>query len=166
MSRTVSSTIQSAIAQDATRPIYLIEMDFSTTSYAATWDAVISYGGNSYVASGIEIGGLSATGATMRMPTGADDPWLALILNEGTRGRAIRIYEHHYDSTASPQSDAVLVFSGIMDMVTITDKIIVKIIEASRAKAFPALSVEETTFTHLLQSGTTITWGQNTLTVI
>lgn len=123
-----------------------------------------------WAASGIQISGLSSSGAKMIMPTGGtdaveSDPWLSLVLNEGARGRSISIYEWHEDTTASPQQDAVLVFTGIMDAVNISDKITVNIIESSRSKAFPAVSAEETTFTHLMTSGDVITWGADTITV-
>lgn len=165
MSRTLPTTVTAAIASDATRPIYLVEMAFDVTSRAATWDTGINWGGYAWAASGIQIKGLSASGARMVMPTGEDDPWLALVLNEGTRDRAINIYEHHTDATSSPQSDAVLVFTGIMDAVSIADKITVTLIESSRSKTFPALSVDQPTFTYLMTSGDTIVWGSDVIMV-
>ena len=163
MSRTLSATITSAIEQDATKPIYLIEMAFNATAYVATWDRAINWGGKAWASSGIEIKGLSASGARMVMP--ADNLWLGLVLNDGTRNRAISIYELHEDTTASPQTDAVLIFTGIMDTAVITDKITVTLIESSRSKTFPAITIEPPLFTHLMTSGDVIAWGADVITV-
>jgi hypothetical protein len=165
MSRTLSATISSAISSQATRPIYLIEMGFSTTVRAATWDQDITWGGYSWVASGITLSNLSANGTRMEFPTGTSDPWLALALNEGTRNTTVSIYEHHYDATASPQTDAVLVFTGIMDEVTLSDRMSVSVIESSASKAFPAQSVDLPTFSYLMTPGDQIVWGNQTITV-
>lgn len=166
MSRTVSATISSAVEKAATAPVYLIEILFDEgTEHIATWDADISWNGQTWVKSGVQITGVSAAGARMVMPTGTSDPWMSLILNYGARDTAINIYEHHTDATASPQSDAVLVFTGIMDAVDIGNKMVVKIIESSRAKAFPALNAEPNKFTHLMKAGDTIIWGSDVITV-
>jgi len=163
MSRTLSTTISSAIAKVNTKPVYLVQMGFDSLAQAATWDASILWNGVTWAASGIEIKGLNAGGARMILPN--VDLWLGLVLNDGTRDRAISIYEWHEDTTASPQTDAVLVFVGIMDEATITDKITITLIESSRSKSFPALTIDQPVFTHLMTSGDTITWGADVITV-
>ena len=165
MSRTLPTTVSSAIAKATTKPVYLIHMGFNSIVRAATWDASILWDGVTWAASGVEIKGLNAGGARMHMPTGAADPWLGLVLNDGTRNRTISIYEWHEDTTASPQTDAVLIFVGIMDETTITDKITITLIESSRAKSFPALTIDQPVFTHLMTSGDTINWGADVITV-
>jgi len=165
MSRSVSSTISSAVAKEATAPVYLLAMGFASTVRVATWDSAISWDGQTWSASGARISNLSSNGCRLILPTGESDPWLALVLGEGTRDVSISIYEHHTDATASPTTDAVLVFSGTMDEATITDNITIKVIESSRQKTFPPDSVDQPTFTHLLTSGDVITWGNNVTTV-
>jgi len=165
MSRTLSATISGAITQSATRPVYLIEMAFATTSRAATWDSAISWNGLAWAASGIEVEDISRTAARLTFPTGTSDPWLALVLNDGVRGRSIKIYEHHYNAAASPQSDATQVFEGIMDVATIDQRLAVSCIESSQVKSFPAYSVSEETFTYLLNAGDTINWANKVVTV-
>ena len=165
MSRTLSSTISSAITATATRPIYLVEMGFDTVTRVATWDSLISWGGYSWSASGVSVKGLNSSGTRLMLPNGADDPWLSLVLNQGTRDRTISIWEHHRDESSSPQEDAVLVFTGIMDEASITDKIMVSVLDTSRAKTFPVDSVDQPKFTHLMTSGDTIVWGNKTITV-
>jgi hypothetical protein len=124
------------------------------------------------------------------MPIGESDPWLSLVLNEGTRDRSILVYEHQTifgtggvltDVDGNPlefvggddidlvggtqSSDAELIFSGIMDEAEITDELTVKVIESSHSKNFPPDSIDQPTFTHLLKPGDTIPWGSDVITV-
>lgn len=165
MSRTLPTTVSAAIASDATRPIYLVEFGFDTTQRAATWDSNITWNGQTWSASGVSVSRLTPRDCTVKLPTGEDDGWLALVMSDGVRGRTISIYEHHYDAASSPQTDAVLVFIGIMDSVTIGDNIELRVLESSRAKTFPPGSIDEPTFTHLLKPGTEIAWGNDKIKV-
>lgn len=167
MSRTLSATLATAVSKTATQPKYLVDLGFTSgTVYAATWDSNISYGGNTYVASGIEVSRLDSAGATLEFPNGTADPWLSLILNDGTRGAAITIYLHYTDATASPTTDAIALFTGIMDEADIDDdRIRVKVIAASEQKTFPPNSIDQPTFTYLPASGTVIEWGNDKLVV-
>lgn len=153
MSRTVSSGIQTAVEGKSTAPIYLLRLSFNSENRLATWDTDISWNGETWTASGAEVSDLSETGASLTLPT---DVWLSVVLNDGTRGRNIQIYEYH--ATASPL-DAVLVFTGKMDTVRIAERIEIEVIAASTAKSFPPTSIDRPTFTHLPVSGTTIIWG-------
>ena len=165
MSRALSGTISAAITSTATRPVYLVQLGFDTVRRIATWDQDITWGGYTWSASGVTVGDLNSGGTRLTLPSGDSDPWLSLVLTDGTRDRAISIYEHHTDTASSPQSDAVLVFTGIMDEASITDKLVINVIDTSRAKAFPAESVDESVFTNLLTSGSQIVWGNKTITV-
>jgi hypothetical protein len=165
MSRPLPTTVSAAITADATRPVYLIEFGFDTTQRAATWDADITWNGQTWSASGVQVTRLTSKDCSVKLPAGADDGWLALVMSDGVRGRTINIYEHHYDSASSPQTDAVLVFSGIMDDAQIGSEISLRVLESSRAKTFPPTSMDEPTFTHLLTPGTTIKWGTDTIKV-
>ena len=166
MSRAVSATISSAIAGDTTRPIYLLEIGYSSTVRICTFDADIIWSGYSWESSGVEVRSMSSARATLEFPNGDSDPWLALALVEGTRDVTLNVYEHHYDATSSPQGDAVLVFSGVMDEATITDdKVVVRCIESSQRKTFPPNSVDDETFTYLMTSGDRVIWGNDVLTV-
>ena len=167
MSRTLPTTVASAVQLTATQPKYLLDLAFSSgTVYAATWGADVSYNGQTYVSSGLEVSRLNDSSATLKFPNGTSDPWLSLVLNDGTRGVAISIYSHQYDATASPQSDAVLVFTGIMDEADISDEdVTVKVIAASAAKRVPPTPIDQPTFTYLPQAGTVISWGNDKLTV-
>ena len=170
MSRSLSTTIATAIAKDATRPVFLVRLDISADSpmtemRAATWDTDIPWNGEVWSASGIRVRNLSRLACTLEFPTGEDDPWLALVMADGVRGREVNIYQHYTDDTVSPQSDAELIFTGIMDEVTITNKIVVSVLEKSRTITFPPESVEQPKFNYLLQSGTVIAFNGKTIVV-
>lgn len=165
MSRTLPSTVSSAITSATTKPIYLIQFGFSPAKYAATWDSDITWNGQTWSAGGVDVSRLTMQGATLSLPTGADDTWLSTIMAQGVRRKTINIYEHHTDTTASPQTDAVLVFSGVMDAVRIGNRIQITVLESSQSKVFPPSSVDESVFTYLLSSGQKISWGSDTITV-
>jgi len=164
MTRTVSATVSTAVAQETTRPIYLIRMDWDTEVRAATWGANLSWNAETWIASGIRITSLDMNGGVMEMPMGDADPWFALCMDELPRGRAISIYEHHTNYTVSPNlSDAVLVFTGVMDEFTANNVIRVRLIESATNKTFPFTSIDRPTYTYLLPSGTRITTGTDVI---
>lgn len=166
MTRTVSSAISTATGKAATRPVYLLRLGFSAEVKAATWDSDISWNSETWILSGIEVKNLTRTGGIIELPLTTDDPWLSLILNEGTRGRSVSIYSHYTDVSVSPvAADAVLIFTGVMDEPEFTNVIKLSVIESSRAKAFPPGSVDQPTFTHLLDPGDRIDWGVDTILV-
>ena len=131
MSRTLPATVSVAVATSATRPAYLLKLGFSAaspigTTYAATWDTDIIWGGDTYSASGIEVSNLTRSSCVINFPLGTNDSWLSLLNSAGFRGRTVDIYQHYTDTTQSPQADAVLMFSGILDEAVMTDSIRVK----------------------------------------
>ena len=165
MTRTLTTTQSAAIKKNATTPVYLLEMGFSSTVRAATWDTAITWDTRTWIASGIEVANLGDKSARVKFPNGEADPWLALVLNEGVRGRSISIYEPHTDTTSSPQTGAVLLFTGIMDELTITKDISLTIIESSQAKTFPPTSIDRPTYNYLLTTGTVLVWGPDKIVV-
>ena len=166
MTRTVSATISIAVAQETTRPIYLIRMGWATPVLVATWDQTITWNAETWVASGLTVSNLSGSGGTLDMPNGDTDPWLALVMGEIPRNRTIQIYEHHTNYTVSPAvSDAVEIFAGYMDETTIGNSIRMNLIESATKKGFPPTSIDRPTYTYLLPSGLRIQWGNDVVTV-
>ena len=170
--RTVSATITSAVGQNATRPVYLIRLFIGDEYRISTWGAPIVWSTQTWGPSsspentslyGARVSNVTVGGATVHLP--ANDFWLGAILNNGIRNSPISIYEHHTDSTVSPQADAVLLFAGVMDQVVIGEDIRITAIENSTAKGFPVASIDRPTFNHLLKSGDRITWGTDTIIV-
>jgi len=163
--RSLSPTVAAASKKDATQPIYLLRLGFSADIEAATWDQDISWDGQTWIASGIEVKNLTLTGGSIEFPLSTDDIWLGLILDEGTRDRSVDIYAHYTDAALSPQTDADLIFTGVLDEPVFTDKIRCTVIESSQAKKFPPDSIDIDVFTHLLPSGTRIDWQGETIVV-
>lgn len=171
MTRTVSTTITSAVAKTVTQPVYLIYMAWDVASpdvnrYICTWDAAITWNAITWAASGARVTGLNLNGGTLELPNGDDDPWLNLVNTQTARGRAVQVYEHHTDTTASPQTDASLVFNGLMDAVAISARgITITLIEALRNKSFPHTTIDPSVYTHLLTDGDRLYWGPDVVRV-
>jgi len=165
VSRTLSTIVTSASNQDATTPIYLIEItNWSNTSplqttRICTWDVNISWNAQTWTASGAEISRIGISGGTLELPNGDGDPWLAIIGNAGTRDIAVTVYEHHTYTGSPGGSDATQVFTGIMDGDELTDRgFRIALVEGRRNKGFPPTSINRTEYTHLLPKGKRVFW--------
>jgi len=166
MARTLPSAVSAAVASPNTQPIYLVEMGWSATTYSATWNAAITWNGETWAASGIAVSRVSSSRATIELPNGDADAWAALVLGETPRGRTINIYEYHTDKTVSPHAaDAVQIFGGVMDEADIADVISVECIPAPRVRQFPHTSIDPSTYNYLLTPGQVIRSGGQTVTV-
>lgn len=172
MTRTVSSTISTAVAAETTRPIYLIRMGWDVASpdvnrRIATWDVNLSWNSETWEGSGADIRRLSASGGTLELPNGDADPWLTLVTAQNPKGRTIDVYEYHTNFAASPHaSDATQLFSGIMEDSEVTaEKITINFVEGLLNKSFPHTSIDPSVYTHLLAAGTRIYWGPDVVLV-
>lgn len=167
MTRTVSSIITTATAADTTTPVYLIYMAWATPRRICTWDTDISYGGQTWSASGASVDNLKAEGGTLILPNGDGDPWLALVHADIPLDRVVEVYEHHTDKSTSPWGkDAVLLFSGRMDSTRIRGiDIRIDLVEGRTNKGFPPTSLGPPTYNWLLTPGTRLYWGPDIITV-
>lgn len=171
MTRTVPPKVAAAIAQDVTKPRYLIRMGWDIQSpdverRIATWDQNISWNSETWTASGAEVRGLTVNGGELILPNGTTDPWVTLVMDQIPRGRSIDIYEYH-TSTASPSgSDAVHIFSGYMDEAVVDlTRISIRLIEGLLNKRFPPTSVNSTDFPYLLIGGDRLYWGPDVVLI-
>lgn len=166
MTRSVSSTTEAAVTVEDTRPIHLIRMAWGTELRAATYARNISWNSETWSASGAEVQGVDASGGILFLPNGEDDPWLNLVHTDIARGREIEIYEYHTDKSASPiASDAELIFFGVMDEVSITEKgIRIALIEGATNKVFPPTSIDVPDYNWLLPVGSRLFWGPDIVT--
>ena len=166
MTRTLTSVITAAVGQDSTTPVYLIRMGWATEQRVCTWDTDITWNAETWTASGASVDSLSEEGGTLTLPNGDGDPWLALLTSDVALDRVVQIYEHH-TSTASPAgSDAVLVFSGRMDSVSVSGiGIRINLVEGRTNKGFPPTSIGKPTYTWLLPVGEKLYWGNDVITV-
>lgn len=170
MTRTVSSVVAVAVAQDATKPIYLIRMGWDVQSpdverRIATWDQNISWNSETWTASGAAVEGIGPARARLVLPVGASDPWLSLVQTQVPRDRTVEIYEYH-TSTASPSgSDAELLFTGYMDDASIDEREIqINLIEGKTNKGFPPTSIGPPTYNYLVPAGSRLFWGPDIVT--
>ena len=171
MTRTVPAVVSAAVAQDATTPVYLIRMGWDlaspdTTRRIATWASNISWNSEVWTASGAEIRSLSASGGSLRLPNGDNDPWLTLVTSSTACGRAIDIYEYHTSTSSPAGSSAVILFSGLMDQVAVTPaEITISFIDSLQNKRFPPTSITTAVYTELLGAGQRLYWGPDVVLV-
>lgn len=166
MTRTVSSIITAAVAQDVTQPIYLVYMAWDTPQRIAVWDQNISWNSQTWVASGAGIKSLSSERGTLTLPNGDGDAWLALVNSEVPLDRVIEIYEHHTSTDSPSGSDAELLFAGRMDGATISGiEISINLVEGRTNKGFPASSIGPPIYNYLLPVGSKLYWSNDVLTV-
>ena len=164
--RTLPSTITTAVAKDFTSPLYLVRINFGAAeNKIACWDTDITWNGETWLSSGVEVSNLTKTGGALLFP--ANDSWLGIFLGAAStvRGAPISVYQHYTDATASPQADAVLIFTGVLDQTVMTDSIRVTVVESSQAKGFPAKSIDVPEFNYLLKSGDRFEWAGDTVVV-
>jgi hypothetical protein len=172
MTRSISAVTENASNQEATRPIYLIEIEnWSATSplqttRICTWDVNISWDSQTWVASGAEIPRIGINGGTLHLPNGDDDPWLGIVGSCGTRDITVTVYEHHTYTGSPMGSDAEQVFTGVMDGDELTERgFSIALVEGKRNKGFPPTSINRTEYNYLLPKGKRIFWVSDIVNV-
>ena len=129
MSRTLTTAMSNATTASVVRPIFLIKMAFDSDTLNI-WNGVGDLTFDSATYSGLgdllaisqidESSDISAKGINVTL-TGLKSSFLSLALNEDYQGRALTVYLGAFDSTGSLIADPVVVFSGFMDVMTITE---------------------------------------------
>lgn len=129
MSRTLTTAMSNAATASVVRPIFLVKMVFDSTTLNI-WNGVGDLTFDSATYSGLgdllsisqidESSDISARGINVTL-TGLKNSFLSLALNEDYQGRALTVYLGAFDSTGSLIADPVVVFSGFMDVMTITE---------------------------------------------
>jgi len=129
MSRTLSSEMQAVATAELVRPIYLIDMEFTSGS-VFFWSGVgnLTFNSNSYIGAGdlLSIGTVSETaelqanGATLTL-TGIKQSLVTIARDEPYQGRPLTIRLGALDDSGDLISSPVIIFSGFMDVMTISD---------------------------------------------
>ncbi len=129
MSRTLSSEMQAVATAEVVRPIYLIDMEFTSGS-VYFWSGVgnLTFNSNTYIGAGdlLSIGSVSETaelqanGATVTM-TGIKQSLVTIARDEPYQGRPLTIRLGALDDSGDLVSSPVIIFSGFMDVMTIAD---------------------------------------------
>lgn len=129
MSRTLSTEMQAVATAELVRPIYLIDMEFSSGSIYL-WSGLgdLTYNSNTYLGAGdlLSIGSiqetaeLTANGATVTLG-GIKQSLLSLARDEPYQGRPLIIRLGAFDENGDLIASPVILFSGFMDVMTIAD---------------------------------------------
>ena len=129
MSRTLTSGMAGITTDAEVRPAYFVRMIFDS-SVLNMWSGVgdITFGGNTYTGTGdllnisqiAEVSELEATGINVTL-TGLKSSFLVIAKNEEYQGRALIVHLGAFTSAGALIADPVIVFSGLMDTMTITE---------------------------------------------
>ena len=129
MSRTLSSEMQAVATAEVVRPIYLIDMEFTSGS-VYFWSGVgnLTFNSNTYIGAGdlLSIGSVSETaelqanGATVTL-TGIKQSLVTIARDGPYQGRPLTIRLGALDDSGDLVSSPVIIFSGFMDVMTIAD---------------------------------------------
>ena len=133
MSRSLTSAMQAVATAEVVRPVIFVEAYFTSlvpTSYLYLWSGFgqLTYGGKTYVGAGnlLRISSiqenveLRANGAQVTL-SGVSTPLLEKARDEDYQGRELIIKLGAMDENNDVIADPVIVFSGFMDTMTITD---------------------------------------------
>ena len=129
MSRSLSTEMQAVASAELLRPIYLIDMEF-TSGDVYFWSGVgnLTFNSNSYIGAGdlLSIGSVSETaelqanGATVTL-TGIKQSLVTIARDEPYQGRPLTIRLGALDDSGDLIASPVIIFSGFMDVMTISD---------------------------------------------
>jgi hypothetical protein len=129
MSRSLTSSMQTAVTADLVRPIILVECAFDSGDLNL-WNGIgtLTVSSTDYVGAGTllnigeiaESSELQANGITVTL-SGITDPLLAKARDEDYQGRELTVKLGAMDSSNGVISNPVTVFSGFMDTMVIND---------------------------------------------
>ncbi len=129
MTRDLTSGMQTAVTADLVRPITLVQCAFDSGDLNLwsgigdlTVDSVDYVGAGSLLRIGeiSESAELSANGVTVLL-SGVTDPLITKARDEDYQGRELKILLGAMDASNGVISDPVVVFSGFMDTMTISE---------------------------------------------
>mgnify|MGYP001626755849 FL=1 len=133
MSRDLTSGMVGVTTADVVRPAYFVRMQFDSNdspSYLNVWSGVgdLAYGGNTYTGVGdllsigeiAESSDLSAAGISVSI-TGLKSEFLVIAKDHQYQGRPLTVALGAFDSSGSLIADPTVMFSGFMDIMTITE---------------------------------------------
>ena len=134
MSRALSAEMLAVATADIVRPIYLVKAEFDSTPpedrnlYLWSGFGDLTFDGKNYLGVGNllsisavdESTDLTATGASIVL-SGIQSPLLAIARDEDYQGRPITIYLGALDDTGDLIASPTILFSGFMDVMTISE---------------------------------------------
>lgn len=168
--RTLTPATDAALASTITRPIALVEIDFSPTARLSTagdvtWSGQVWSGGQRVVVSGLSADGAGTQSARLEIGN-ADLAFGALVLGQGIADRAVRIWTG--DAAALADADLTLAFEGVIASAEVTPATVTMTLAAqgSRTLFAPRRFIGASAgFTRLIPAGTQIKIGATTYTL-
>jgi hypothetical protein len=129
MSRTLTSGMLGVTTADVVRPAYFVRMVFDS-SVLNIWSGIgdLAFGGNTYTGTGdllsiseiTETADIQATGIKVSL-TGIKTSFIAIAKDQDYQGRVLNVSLGAFDASGSLIADPVIVFSGFMDTMTISE---------------------------------------------
>ena len=124
--RPVDSATAEAVSRDATRPVFLVMLGFNTPAYLSS-GAIVTSGSSVFAPASITVKGSPPAIEIFNDGLGVG----ASVLNEGTVGRALVIYEVYGTDTVTPGAPAgytplVELFSGEMSSAIVGETVKIK----------------------------------------
>lgn len=129
MSRSLTSTMETATEADLVRPILLCQLAFDTGNLNL-WNGIgdLTVDSVDYVGAGTLLGvgaveessELQANGITLTL-SGVTSPLISKARDEDYQGRELKVLLGALNSTNGVIADPVVIFSGFMDTMTIKD---------------------------------------------
>lgn len=129
MSRSLTSTMETAVAADLVRPILLCQLAFDSGNLNL-WNGIgdLTVDSVDYVGAGTLLGvgavdessELQANGITLTL-SGVTSPLITKARDEDYQGRELKVLLGALNSTNGVIADPVVIFSGFMDTMTIKD---------------------------------------------
>ena len=133
MSRTLTSGMTAVTTADVVRPAYFVRMVFDSgesPNVLNIWNGIgdLAYGGNTYTGTGdllsisqiTETSDISATGINVTL-TGVKTSFIAIAKDHEYQGRPLSVSLGAFDASGDLIADPVIVFSGFMDTMTISE---------------------------------------------
>lgn len=157
MARTLSGTIQAAIALPVTEPGYLVYLGFGVPLRHST-RATLSFDGYTWSGGiGTRVASVSEAAASIELRN-TDLSASALVLNYNLADIAAEVYQLY-------AGDATLLFSGYLDSAQIGERVILNARAMSAARKVPNRYIAYPAFNHLVPPGTQLRWGLDTVTL-
>ena len=133
MSRTLTTAMRDETIASVVRPAYFVRMIFDSgesPNVLNLWNGVgdLAYGGNTYTGVGdllaisqiTETADVQATGINVSL-TGVKSSFISIAKDHEYQGRALTVSLGAFDASGSLIADPVIVFSGFMDTMTISE---------------------------------------------
>lgn len=165
MSKTITPALESAISERVTRPGWLAYVGFSAPLRLASFKETV-WDGYTWTYGDIAVKSLSVEKLSLVLGN-QNNQLSAYILNEGVNDKEIKLYKAYYDNSGELVGVKGL-FHGYGNGADLSRIISVTIFADSISKYeyfSPRFRIcESNGFNYLVQAGTSLTWGNTTVT--